>query len=285
MSYNAWLFLHILLLVAWLGTDVGVLVGGWASKNKNLSTETREKILGIGMQLDMFPRTAMTLMLPTGMHLALSIGVLNFSSTTVTLVWLFSLAWLAITWIRYLNEGKPIGMHMAKVAILIDIIVLGVCGWIAISSFGGNGPIIADWVATKVLLFGLIALTVIVLEFVFLPGVIAFVGIINEGSTPEREATYSKSMNEKAAKIRKELAPAHLAYVETILEKIEVAGPLSNAAGEEYTSSAFIYKTETSNEAESLLHADPYYLAGLYATVTIKHFYAAAGNWAGGKTW
>ena len=53
MSHNFWLLLHVLLLVFWLGTDVGVLLSAWVTKNKNLSTETREKILGIGMQLSL----------------------------------------------------------------------------------------------------------------------------------------------------------------------------------------------------------------------------------------
>ena len=195
MSHNFWLLLHVLLLVFWLGTDVGVLLSAWVTKNKNLSTETRQKILGIGMQLDMFPRTALTLMLPTGMHLAIGTGQVSFSSSTIALVWIFSLVWLAATWIRYLNEGKPIGMLATKACILIDVIVMVVCGSIAISSFGGGGLVASDWLASKILIFGLIALTTIALEFLFLPGVIAFIGIINEGSTPEREATYSKSIN------------------------------------------------------------------------------------------
>lgn len=195
MSHELWLFIHIILLVAWLGTDVGVLVGGLESKNSELSNETRGKILSIGMLLDMFPRTAMTLMLPTGMQLGLSLGMIQFSSGTVTLVWLFSLIWLAVTWIRYLKENQPIGELCVKLCILIDAIVLVACLWIAISSFGDNSPIVTPWLASKVFIYGLIALTTIALEFLFLPGVIAFVGIMSEGSTPEREATYSKSMN------------------------------------------------------------------------------------------
>ena len=195
MSHEFWLFIHILLLVAWLGTDVGVLVGGLESKNSELSNETRGKILGIGMLLDMFPRTAMTLMLPTGMQLGLSLGMIQFSSSTILLVWLFSITWLVVTWLRYLNENKPLGELCTKLCILIDAIVLVACLWIAISSFGDNSPIVTPWLASKVLIFGLIALTTIALEFLFLPGVIAFVGIMTEGSTPEREATYSKSMN------------------------------------------------------------------------------------------
>jgi len=90
---------------------------------------------------------------------------------------------------------------------------------------------------------------------------------------------------EKALAIRKSSAQAHLSYVETILDKIEVAGPLSNSESENYTASILIYKTDTKSEAESLLYADPYYQAGLYGDVTIKRMLPAAGNWVGGKNW
>lgn len=196
MSYDLWLFLHVLLLVFWLGTDVGVLLGGLVSKNSALSNETRATVLGVGMKLDMFPRTAMTLMLPTGMQLGLALGILRISTAAQIAVWVFALVWLAITWVRYLNESNPTGVLCAKLSIFIDAIVLVACLWIALASFGSDEGIVrTDWLATKVLLFGVIAAVVIALEFLFLPGVLAFQQIMTDGSTESREATFSKSMN------------------------------------------------------------------------------------------
>lgn len=90
---------------------------------------------------------------------------------------------------------------------------------------------------------------------------------------------------EKAQGIRTSKTSAHLAYVETVLGKIDVAGPLSDAEGGDFHASAFIYKTDTRSEAEALLHGDPYFEAGLYKKTTIQYFLPAAGNWVGGKTW
>ncbi len=77
----------------------------------------------------------------------------------------------------------------------------------------------------------------------------------------------------------------HLSYIESIMDKVAVAGPMSTESGEEYTASCFIYLTESRAEAEQLLRADPYYTSGLYAKVSLHYFRAAAGQWIGGATW
>lgn len=90
---------------------------------------------------------------------------------------------------------------------------------------------------------------------------------------------------EDSAQIREEHLSAHLNYIETILHKIEVGGPLNTEKNPEYTSSAIIYRVETEAEARALLENDPYYQAGLYASTLLKQFKPVVGNWVGGKSW
>lgn len=78
--------------------------------------------------------------------------------------------------------------------------------------------------------------------------------------------------------------PAHFAYVETILDRIAVAGPLRDAAGG-FVGSMLIYDVPDAAAARALLEADPYFQAGIWDNPEIHPFTAAAGQWIGGKIW
>ena len=88
----------------------------------------------------------------------------------------------------------------------------------------------------------------------------------------------------EAGQQRKALAREHLAYIETILDKIAVAGPLKRADGSDW-GSILIYKVDSAEDARALLEGDPYAGAGIWDNVTIEAFMGAAGDWVGGKTW
>jgi len=88
-----------------------------------------------------------------------------------------------------------------------------------------------------------------------------------------------------AAATRRSATPAHLAYIETILDHILVAGPLIMQETGEYNASCFVYDTDCEEEALKWLHGDPYFKAGVYDDVKCRAFRPAAGTWIGGKTW
>lgn len=90
---------------------------------------------------------------------------------------------------------------------------------------------------------------------------------------------------ENSQPIREQYLADHLVYIESILSKIEVGGPLCTEADPEYNSSAIIYQVEKESEALELLQNDPYFKAGLYASTELYHFNAVVGNWVGGKNW
>ena len=69
------------------------------------------------------------------------------------------------------------------------------------------------------------------------------------------------------------------------MDRVAVAGPLSATADGKFSSSCFVYHTDDLAVAEALLHADPYYAAGLYETVEFRAFRPVAGTWVGGATW
>ena len=88
-----------------------------------------------------------------------------------------------------------------------------------------------------------------------------------------------------SAEKRQKALASHFAYIENIIDQIEVAGPLRDKAGAIPLGSCLVYRTDDRETALALLHQDPYYQAGVWKEVICQQFSAAAGNWVGGKTW
>jgi uncharacterized protein len=87
-----------------------------------------------------------------------------------------------------------------------------------------------------------------------------------------------------SAPLRRDARDAHFAHIETVLDKIDVAGPLKNDDGDNI-GSLFIVKVANRADAEAFLRADPYFAAGIWQRWEIHPFLPAAGKWIGGKTW
>ena len=85
--------------------------------------------------------------------------------------------------------------------------------------------------------------------------------------------------------LRDQYLPDHLAYIESIMDQVMLAGPLRDTTDHTYTSSCFIYLTDSREQALKLLHNDPYFKAGIYASAHCQEFITAAGTLIGGKTW
>ena len=85
--------------------------------------------------------------------------------------------------------------------------------------------------------------------------------------------------------LRQQHLQRHLAYVDTIMDQVAVAGPLAAQPGGAHVGSCFIYHTDDRTVAEALLFNDPYYQAGLYQDVQFQALRPAAGTWVGGAAW
>ena len=87
-----------------------------------------------------------------------------------------------------------------------------------------------------------------------------------------------------AAELRQAHMGRHLAYIETILDRVLVAGPLRDTTGR-IIGSCLVYDAEDFSEAERLLRDDPYHQAGVWQQVEIREITLAAGAWVGGAAW
>lgn len=99
--------LHLLVFVYWLGGDLGVFY------SSTILTDTRQPVAAriaaarVLAQVDMAPRTAMILTLPTGLTLAVHKGWLVLGPFVVSLIWVGALLWLALAWTLHLRHLGP----------------------------------------------------------------------------------------------------------------------------------------------------------------------------------
>jgi len=80
----------------------------------------------------------------------------------------------------------------------------------------------------------------------------------------------------------RELA-AHLAHVESHMERYAVAGPLKRDG--QTIGSTLIVKADGKADARAFLERDPYAKAGVWQSIRIDEFAAVAGEWVGGAAW
>ena len=76
---------------------------------------------------------------------------------------------------------------------------------------------------------------------------------------------------------RMKTRPEHLAYLESLGEKIRVAGPILSADGKEPRGSLIILDAASLDEARAIAAADPYAIADVFAEVEIVPWRQGAG--------
>jgi hypothetical protein len=101
-----WTLLHVLVLVYWLGGDLGAYYTSRYLTNPGISPDRRLMAAGIVGDVDMAPRTALILALPTGYMLAVTTGWLSAPIWTAWGVLLAGLVWLGIAWHLHLAHGR-----------------------------------------------------------------------------------------------------------------------------------------------------------------------------------
>ena len=194
-EYEIWKFLHICMFVFWLGTDMGVMLCSKKSTDPNLGVEARFQMLEMALKIEILPRVMWVMALPLGVHLSKSLGYIEPSVLTLTLMWVFVLMWLVINVGGAANLEKPWGQQLSKInRVVVASLGVGLI-IVAASSFMGYGPYEPNSIALKVGLYGLINLTILGIEIAFFPLGMAFERLATEGSSPELESSITGGMN------------------------------------------------------------------------------------------
>ncbi len=181
------LLAHLLLFGVWLGSDAATFLSSRFVMKEELPIPTRITIAKLMLLFDLGPRIALVLMLPLGLSLSDSSGLVSIPTAGIAAVWVLSLAWLASVLTIHFREGTPLAERLRTIdlglrgAIVITLVASGAV------SLGGDGPFRGDWLAIKVLLFGLIIACGIAIRFALRPFSESFGDLVANGSTPARE--------------------------------------------------------------------------------------------------
>ncbi len=193
--YLVWGYIHILLFVFWLGADVGVFLSVVMAKNPDKSFETRAALMKLGTTVDLFPRTCFALIIPVGLHMTRDLGLFAVPGWMLIGAWVMAAVWICAFVTGFRNEGKPIAITLAKGQLIFEGIMGAVIITIAVLSIMNGAPLTDSWFAVKILFFGFAFWAALGIDFAFTPAIKPFMEIGTEGSTPEREALFTKHVN------------------------------------------------------------------------------------------
>jgi hypothetical protein len=211
-GYALLLTAHVLLLVFWLGTDIGVFLGSFRLKDPRLSPEARLEIGRLTSLLDMGPRTGVILSIPTGLALAYFGGWGRRDPALLTppvlaVVALLSLLWLALVWRFFALQqaaarGRDLTPGEAGFLRLWRRVDLGWRMLLALAIAGatlaavlGRGLLGVGWLDWKVAAFGFVVACGIAIRLAAEDLPIALGELSRRGSTPERERRLARALN------------------------------------------------------------------------------------------
>ena len=186
-------YVHILLMVFWIGTDIGVFVAGLRFIDPKRSMAERSAVINLGMVIDRYPRICFVAILPVGMQIAASLGMLALSSTALALIWSASAVWLTCVIAGMILTGTPRVRPWQRVEKSFLMIAAVACLGLGIAGATGK-MLMPGWFAGKLALYGAMCVFALLLDRSFFPVFIAFGTIAAEGSTPEREAALRRPM-------------------------------------------------------------------------------------------
>lgn len=135
--------IHVLVFVYWLGGDLGAFYTSRFLTAADVSADRRLMAAKIVGDVDMAPRTALILALPSGLLLAQSKGWLTLGWPIVSLIALASLAWLGLAWHLHLKHGTAaeslrkldLGVRWLLILALIGGAIAGLSGVHALPLF------------------------------------------------------------------------------------------------------------------------------------------------------
>lgn len=140
-------FTHILLFVYWLGADLGVFMASHYVARPDLQTDERARFLALLVSLDMGPRTALVLMIPTGSVMIWLAGWLPLTGIATAMIVGVSTGWLALVW--FLHRRSAANTLWRTLDLSARLVVVGAMfslGALIITGTVVSGPL---WLGVK----------------------------------------------------------------------------------------------------------------------------------------
>lgn len=121
--------IHVLIFVYWLGGDLGAFYTSRYLTQAGISADRRLMAAKIVGDVDMAPRTALILTLPSGLLLAESKGWISVGWPLIVGALIASIAWLGLAWYLHVNHaGGRDSLRKLDLAIRWGL-VFGLAAW------------------------------------------------------------------------------------------------------------------------------------------------------------
>jgi len=163
-------WIHILAVVYWLGGEWGVFQTSYNIVNRGLPMAERRRHLETAFRIDILARTGIILLLPLGLHMGHTWGVQPYGGSLLTVMWLFTAAWLLLCWAAFVYRNSARGTTLTKIDESIRYVLIPAMFVSAIASLLGYGPFNAEmgqkWYSVKILIFSLLLVIGLILRFV-----------------------------------------------------------------------------------------------------------------------
>jgi hypothetical protein len=174
-TYRIVLFLHQILLVLWLGPDIGVYM--WSTKLTNPECTPAQRVAAARMMttIDIIPKVCMSLMLTVGGTLTELMGI-EHPWWQMAGIWMLGPVWLTLTLLVFLKEGTEAGAKLARLDVLFRwLVVLSVLASVVFSMVTDR---LSDtpWITGKLLLFAAVVFFSIMMRLRLQP----LAGAVNE---------------------------------------------------------------------------------------------------------
>ena len=189
--YNVVLFVHVLALVYWLGGDLGTFLSSRHVLRSELGVESRQTAFKILMECDMGPRLAMPLILGSGFHLSGLRWPGLLPEGTAVIGWLVVMVWVALVAAIHSSVGQRFpSLTQWDLRLRFALVggLLGVGGYALTAGLPG-------WLALKITIFATLVACGIAVRFALKPFAMAYVGMVTDGPSDERNAAMITHMS------------------------------------------------------------------------------------------
>jgi hypothetical protein len=164
-------WVHILAMVYWLGGEWGVFQTSYHVTNGALSIDERRRHMETAYRIDILARTGIVLLFPLGLHMGHIYGFLPIlDGAGLTLMWIFFLAWLGMTWAAFIKRETDAGIRITRAEELLRYPLIALIAVFSIMAYMGSGPVKVGegtfWYPTKMLLYAFTLCIGLFLRFV-----------------------------------------------------------------------------------------------------------------------
>lgn len=191
-AHELWRYLHVVLLVFWLGPDVGILIAGAHAANPALNAAQRAGAARMMRYYEIMPRVCMSLMLTVGGVLTEHVG-LDHPWWQMAAIWLLGPVWLALTLAAYFGGSAGAGALAERLEQALRIVlIVAVPLSVAWSTMTGRLET-APYVGPKLVLFALVLLLGLLARRAFGPFLDGVKQLAASGASPPLDATIGAS--------------------------------------------------------------------------------------------